>query len=1514
MVRRANPGLAALLILLLAPAHLFSQTITTVVGNAINDNRPALQTPLVRPRGIVFDNNGNLIIADRGSYVIRRVSTATGVSTVIAGTGSLLDDANPIPATQAALLNPLYAATDSAGNIYFSDSNECRVRKIRTDGTVQNVAGNGFCGYAGDGGSAMLANLAAPTGIAVDRSRNMLYIADFGNQVIRRVNLGNGIIDTYAGNGSQGISGDGGTATNASLFDPYALAVDSAGNLFLSDGGYDNSGNPLFAIREVTIGGIINTVVTRSSAMDFPSSLAVDPQGRLYIADYYNLRVVRATPGGGLTTIAGSSSTVGFPVDNTPAISAYIAQPGGIAFDTAGNLYISEESWNLVQRVDLSTGLIRTIAGTVSNVLDGGPAINAPLSNPTGIAITSAGSYYIADQLHERIRRVDPNGNITTVAGNGFPGPSPDNSLAASSSIWDPFSVFVESNGNLLYAESYSVVRRLNISTGKISTVAGVLQNEGFNGASGPALSIRLDVPYAAVSDSAGNVYISDAGSSCIRKVTPAGNLTTIAGLCTLPGYFGDGGPASQALLNTPTGLAFDRNGDLLIADSGNSIVRRLNPSTGMISLVAGTPQVYAYYGDFGPPAAAALEHPIGLAVDSKTGTIYITDEGASVVRMVQNGFIFTIAGAGWPAFYGDGGPAKFAFLNEPEAAAVDASGNLLILDSFNNRVRKVDLATAPPPTLLVGPTSLTFHATQGGDEPPGQFLDVDSTGALPLSWQYNLSGPPPAGSGTFSGGGWLFLTDFQGGSTPSSPEVFVDPAPNGVPIPAGTYHGQVVVMAAANGSPKTVAITFIIDPPVASSVQLSNSFLYYEAVQGGAAPPAQTFTVTNGGSGTLNWSATAATLREGNWLSLSKTSGSTQAGGAANTVSVTANSAGLALGFYLGLVTVSNQAGGPAGFVIVDLVVTAPAPTILLSSRGFNFTAVQGSNFVPPQSFTVINAGQALMNWQIQTTLSQGSWLLLSRTSGTSDAANQAGSPTVTLNVDPSGLSSGTYGGLLQVKATGARNSPQFATVILRVLPAGSAPVTSVQPAGLVFSANSGGASQSQVISAQTSGGGAVTFAVGTLVQNGAGWLSVSPAGGSLTSSSDQPAIHVQVNPASLATGIYRGSVTFSFSDGTAREAGVVLIVRPMGTTLLSDGEKGVACSPTQQALQSTRVGNNFALPTGFPATLVAVVFDNCGNPVNNSTVSASFTNGDPTLILQNLGGGVYSKDWVPSNTASGNAIQVSLRAVNPIFPEATLQLTGGLAADATNPAVSDGGVVNGASFAASHPVAPGSIISIFGSNMASSGACSGGNCPSSLPLPQNLGGASVKIGGMDAPLFYAGPGQINAQVPFELSGVSSADVVVSSRGIFSATRNVQIDNNEPGIFLIDATRGAVLISNTDNLVQPSGSVPGRNARPANRGEFITVYCSGLGPVNNPPATGTAAGGDPLSRTTTPVSVTIGGAAATNISFAGLSPGFVGLYQVDVQVPSTVAPGSAVAVKITQNGVDSNTATIAID
>ena len=594
---------------------------------------------------------------------------------------------NNLPALNSSMDSPATVALDGAGNVYVAAFNLGRIFKVATNGNVTVVAGigePGAGGVLGDGGPAVSASLEEPSGIAVDSSGDV-FIADRTFCRIREVSAQTGIIFTVAGSDNCFYSGDGGPATSATLNNPSGVALDRSGNIFIAD-----TNNCLIRMVSAST-GIISTVA------------------------------------GTLPDITGDLHC-GYSGDGGLATSAKLGFPNGVAVDSSGNVIIADTTNCAIRKISTSTGIISTVAGTASCGYsgDGGAATSAQLSQSFGVAVDGSGNIFIADTGNCVIRKVSSStGQISTVAGAfslgcGYSG---DETSATSAQLNEPFGVGVNASGDIFIADyKNSVIRKVSASTGNIATFAGVSvpdpyhsgQLVGFTGYSGDGflategeLGFLNDTPYGAtlVTDRSGNVFIADTANNAIREVSAAtGIMTTVAG-DGIPGYSGDGGPATSARLFSPRDVAVDGSGNIFIVDSFNCLIRKVTFATGIISTVAGTPPDSSgnYFCDFsgdGGPATSAELYPIfllspagGVAVDS-SGNIFIADSGNGVIREVNaaTGIISTVAGIPETlnVATGDGGPATNAGLNFPYAVAVDNSGNIYIADTFDYAIREV--------------------------------------------------------------------------------------------------------------------------------------------------------------------------------------------------------------------------------------------------------------------------------------------------------------------------------------------------------------------------------------------------------------------------------------------------------------------------------------------------------------------------------------------------------------------------------------------------------------------------------------------------------------------------------------------------------------------------------------------------------------------------------------------------------------------------------------------------------
>lgn len=688
---------------------------------------------------------------------------------------SRLGDGNA--ATSVPLRYPYGVAQDTAGNIYFADASDNRVRRVGTDGKISTVTGNGVEGFGGDGGPATQAMLDTPEGIRLDAKGANLYIGDYNNNRVRMVVLATGVITTVAGNGDYHYSGDKGPAIQAGL-DPDDIAIDASGNIYIAD--YLNN-----RVRKVSAAdGSINTIAglaapgnsgdngpAVAAALDGPTGISVDAQNNVYFIDYINNRVRKINQSTGvITTVVGTGGfgygEPSYDGNGGPATSALLAYPFSTAVEPNGNLLVLcvFELWRVLAsngtiqfvagsdtfafagdggspmnakfafpvyvtaapnddilladagnyRVRrIDAGIINTVAGT--SILDGIPATTAFLNQPDGLVLDGKGGFVIGDTGDSRVRAVPSTGIIANVTGTGVRGSDPGE-------LWFPRGVAFDSQGNLYIADDYND-RVMRLPAGSAIMVAAGNGNEGFGGDGGQANQATLNSPTGVAVDTAGNVYVADNGNERVRMIDLNGDISTLAGNGN-PMFLGDNAPAKNAQLD-PNDVALDGAGNLYVADMYNHRIRKINLTTKIITTVAGIGSP-GYSGDGGPATSAQLKFPTSMAVDA-AGNLYIADEGNSVVRRVSaaTGVITTIAGNGKSVFNVESGTAVGVSI-DPTRVAVDSSGAVYITDQFNDRIRQLTVQL---------PATMTISSGDAQSGPPGTGLTIavkvaDASGA----------------------------------------------------------------------------------------------------------------------------------------------------------------------------------------------------------------------------------------------------------------------------------------------------------------------------------------------------------------------------------------------------------------------------------------------------------------------------------------------------------------------------------------------------------------------------------------------------------------------------------------------------------------------------------------------------------------------------------------------------------------------------------------------------------------
>ncbi|HTP29919.1 MAG TPA: hypothetical protein VMK12_30215 [Anaeromyxobacteraceae bacterium] len=643
-------------------------------------------------------------------------------------------------------------------------------------GTLASLAGAvGGAGSADAPGAAARFN--EPVGVAVDQWGNV-YVADSGNATIRKITP-SAVVSTLAGAAGQVGRVDGRGAA-ARFNKPFSVAVDGSGNVYVADTGSST-------IRKIKPSGMVTTLAGRAgqrgqtdgrggaARFDKPFSVAADGSGNVYVADTGNSTVRKISPSGVVSTLAGRAGSRGSA--DGPGAKAQFNGLFGVAADRVGSVWVADTDNNIVRKISPS-GVVSTIAGSYSGSADG-PGSYARFHAPTGVAVDSAGNLYLADAENNTVRKIAPSGVVSTVAGTADQTGSADGSSAAAR-FDDPHGVTVDEAGNLYLADTQNNTIRKIAPSGMVSTLAGTAMERGY--ADGPGAAARFNGPKGLAVDGSGNIYVADTLNSTIRKVTPSGVAITLAGIAGQGG--GADGRGSAARFNGPEGVAVDGSGNIYVADTANSTIRKITPS-GVVSTVAG---VALERGSAdGRGSAARFNGPEGVAVD-RSGNIYVADTANSTVRKITpSGVVSTFAGA--PLARGSvDGPVAAARFDGPESVAIDRSGNIYVSEWWNNTIRLITPGGVVR-TLVGGtrgrfgncfgplPASLVVPYGLAVDQVTGTLYVTVNSGVLVVSSLTIKEGNgdavivPPRGQQLFTASGgsdvgaWSLSTNNSGGS-----------------------------------------------------------------------------------------------------------------------------------------------------------------------------------------------------------------------------------------------------------------------------------------------------------------------------------------------------------------------------------------------------------------------------------------------------------------------------------------------------------------------------------------------------------------------------------------------------------------------------------------------------------------------------------------------------------------------------------------------------------------------------
>ena len=637
-----------------------------------------------RPNGVVVDSAGNLFVADRSNAIIRKISK-TGVVTTFAGKPGIWGHADGTGS--AALFNdPCGLVMGSGGVLYVADSQNQVIRKITSAGVVTTLAGK--VGQAGNAdGTGDAAQFFGPKGMTFATDGSLL-VCDTNNRTLRKVTMA-GVVTTLAG--QAGVSGTAdGSLSEARFHYPEGIARAADGTLYIAD-----SGN--CTIRKITPAGVVSTLAGKAGTygaadgtgtaaeFDYPTSLIVRPNGVLWVADYYNGAIRQVTQAGEVTTIMGAMGQWQ-NVDGT-GTAARFSGPHSMVADAAGAVYITDAGNYNIRKATAALE-VTTLAGQAENRGSAdGTGTAARFSRPEGISLDAADELIIADSFNRRVRKATQGAVVSTIAGSGafgsMDGPS------ATATFGGLYDSAVDASGVIYLADSQHTIRKID-TNGEVSTLAGLAGSSGH--ADGTGTDARFNYIQGLDVGKDGTVYVANTWGRTIRKITPAGEVTTLAGTAGVGGHLD--GTGTSARFSSPSDVAVDDEGVVYVADSNSQTIRKITPE-GVVTTLAGSPNQLGSADGIG--ALARFRYPTGVALDPY-GNVIVCDSGNHTLRRITPlGVVTTIGGLPGQAGATDGADATARF-SEPLKVVIDSTGVIYFVDADNHRVVK----GVPHPEIVV--------------------------------------------------------------------------------------------------------------------------------------------------------------------------------------------------------------------------------------------------------------------------------------------------------------------------------------------------------------------------------------------------------------------------------------------------------------------------------------------------------------------------------------------------------------------------------------------------------------------------------------------------------------------------------------------------------------------------------------------------------------------------------------------------------------------------------------------